>query len=55
MRGSGVDTPKIAKYRSADVSAPYILQCNYLDANIKTVNTKSRYVIFTLKNELSYL
>ena len=36
MRG-GEDTPKIAKYRSADVSAPYILACNYVDANLKTV------------------
>eukprot|EP01041_Mallomonas_annulata_P004581 gene4581-9106_t len=37
MRGGGGDTPKIAKYRSADVSAPYILACNYVDASLKTV------------------
>ena len=37
MRGSGETTPKIAKYRSADVSAPYILACNYVDANAKIV------------------
>ena len=38
MRGSGEHTPKIAKYRSADVAAPYILTCNYVDANVKVVS-----------------
>lgn len=37
MRGGGQNTPKIAKYRSADVAAPYILTCNYVDAAIKTI------------------
>jgi len=37
MRG-GENTPKIAKYRSADVIEPYILTCNHADANLKTVS-----------------
>lgn len=31
--------PKIAKYRSADIAAPYVLVCNYSDTNSKIVCT----------------
>ena len=31
------DVPKIAKFRSADVSAPYVLVCHYPDTNSKIV------------------
>lgn len=37
MRGSGSNTPKIAKFRSAEVSAAYILACEKVDANPKLV------------------
>lgn len=37
MRGSGSNTPKIAKFRSADVSSAYILACEKVDANPKLV------------------
>lgn len=38
MRGSGTNTTKIAKFRSTEVSAPYILACEKPDANAKLVN-----------------
>ena len=37
MKASGASAPKIAKFRSAEVSAPYILACNHVDANPKLV------------------
>lgn len=37
MRGSGSNTPKIAKFRSAEVSAAYILACEKVDGNPKLV------------------
>lgn len=37
MKASGTTAPKIAKFRSAEVSAPYILACNHVDANPKLV------------------
>jgi hypothetical protein len=38
MRASGSNTPKIAKFRSAEVSAAYILACERVDSNPKLVN-----------------
>ena len=43
--------PKIAKYRSSDVSAPYVLVCNYADTNSKIVS----YICFTLELRLSFV
>ena len=37
--------PKIAKYRSADVSAAYVLVCNYTDTNSKIVCTVDNWCI----------
>jgi hypothetical protein len=43
MRGSGANTPKIAKFRSAEVSAAYVLACERVDANPKLVLSLSNY------------
>jgi hypothetical protein len=43
MRGSGSNTPKIAKFRSAEVSAAYILACERVDANPKLVQLKNLF------------
>lgn len=40
MRGNGASTPKIAKFRSSEVSAPYILACERVDSNSKLVNIR---------------
>ena len=37
-KSSGL-VPKIAKYRSADIAAPYVLVCNHSDTNSKIVSS----------------
>jgi hypothetical protein len=33
--------PRIGKFRSADVSAPYVLACHHTDSNSKIVRTEA--------------
>lgn len=47
-KSSGL-VPKIAKYRSADIAAPYVLVCNYADTNSKIVSRSVRCAIHLMR------
>jgi hypothetical protein len=43
MRGNNSNSPKIAKFRSAEISSVYIIACDNPDANHKIVSAVYYY------------